>query len=253
MLPVDQISNLEQIASRAWPAKYTTEYGGWLLRATEGITRRANSVLPVKDPDTTDLDVALEYVQHFYADHKLPVRFQLTKASRPNDLDAFLDSAGLIIDMQVKVLTAPLTEIIIEEPEVGIVVFGSPWEDWFNAYQKFSGFDKPVIAVRGEIIHRISTEKACAAAIMDEKIVGIGLGVLDQDWLGLFSLVTQEEYRRQHVATSITQSLVSWGLARGAQQGYLQVETQNTPARQFYKEIGFQEAYSYWYRVQPEK
>lgn len=252
MITVDQILKIEQIASRAWPAQISEQYGGWLLRATEGVTRRANSVLPLLEPESADLDASLEYVQQFYANYQLPVRFQMTDTSQPETLDGFLESAGLIIDMRVKVLTAPLEKIILEEPEIGIVVFGSPWEDWFTAYREFTGFDKEDIAARQGIINRIGTEKACAAAIKDESVTGIGMGVLDGKWLGLFSLVTQKQYRRQHVATSITQSLVGWGLARGAQHGYLQVEEQNEPAIQLYKALGFVEAYDYWYRLQSQ-
>ncbi|MFX1510371.1 MAG: GNAT family N-acetyltransferase [Promethearchaeota archaeon] len=245
------IATIEQTAARAWPAQHTSQYGGWLLRATEGVTRRANSVLPLGTPGDQHLDIALENVQNFYQQHNLPPRFQMTAASQPSELDTFLESAGFNIDMRVKVLTVPVASILLVEPEVGIVVFGSPWNDWFNAYQKAAGFDKKQMRVRQGIIERVPTEKAFAAAIMDEHVVGVGLGVLEDQWLGLFSLVTESNYRRQHVASSITQSLIGWGLSRGAEQSYLQVETENEPALKLYLGLGFVEAYSYWYRVSP--
>jgi ribosomal protein S18 acetylase RimI-like enzyme len=176
----------------------------------------------------------------------------MTKASAPTDLDTFLESAGLVIDMPTKMLTSPLDRITLEEPEVGIVVFGSPWDDWTTAYRTLTGFDERKIAVRSDIINRIPSKKACAAAIKDEKVIGIGLGVQEGDWLGLFALVTHEKYRRQHIATSITQSLVGWGLSQGASQGYLQVEEENVPAQKLYYNLGFEDAYSYWYRVASE-
>jgi ribosomal protein S18 acetylase RimI-like enzyme len=245
-----EITHIEQIASRAWPAKHTAQYGGWLLRFTEGITRRANSVLPVGKPEAGNLGVAVEYARNFYKQHKLPLRFQMTAASQPAELDAFLETARLIIDMRVKVLTAPLSRIFLEEPEVGIVVFGSPWKDWFSAYKEAAGLNKKALTVRQGIIDRINTEKACAAAIVDDQVAGIGLAVLDGEWLGLFSLATKEKYRRRRVASSITQSLVSWGMIRGANWGYLQVEEENTPAQKLYYGLGFEDAYSYWYRVE---
>lgn len=249
MTTLDRITEIETVASRAWPAQHTQEYGGWLLRAAGGVTRRANSVLPLHDPAAENLEVALEYVQRFYQSHKLPVRFQMTKASHPTGLDAFLESKGLVIDMPTKMLTSPLDRIVLEEPKVGIVVFGSPWDDWTAAYGTLTGFDKTKIAVRSDIINRIPSKKACAAAIVDQKVIGIGLGVMDCDWLGLFALVTHENFRRQHVATSITQSLVGWGLSQGASQSYLQVEEENVPAQKLYYGLGFEDAYSYWYRV----
>jgi ribosomal protein S18 acetylase RimI-like enzyme len=176
----------------------------------------------------------------------------MTKASHPTNLDSFLESKGLIIDMPTKMLTSPLDRITLEEPDVAIVVFGSPWDDWTAAYGKLTGFDKTKIAVRSDIINRIPSKKACSAAILDQKVIGIGLGVLDDDWLGLFALVTHENFRRQHVGTSITQSLVSWGLSQGASHGYLQVQEDNVPAQKLYYGLGFEDAYSYWYRVATE-
>jgi ribosomal protein S18 acetylase RimI-like enzyme len=249
MTSLDRITEIETVASRAWPAQHGEEYGGWLLRASGGVTRRANSVLPLHEPAVENLEAALEYVQRFYQNHKLPVRFQMTEASYPNELDSFLESKGLVIDMPTKMLTSPLNRITLEEPEVGIVVFGSPWDDWIAAYEKLTGFNRIRIAVRSDIINRIPSKKACAAAIMDQKVIGIGLGVQDGDWLGLFALVTHEKYRCQHVATSITHSLVGWGLSQGASQGYLQVEEENIPAQKLYYGLGFEDAYSYWYRV----
>jgi GNAT superfamily N-acetyltransferase len=246
-----EIQAIEEAAGRSWPAQHTQQYGGWLLRANDGVTRRANSVLPIGKPSNEDLDAALDYVQLFYKGHELPTRFQMTSASQPTELDSFLESKGLIIDMRVKVLTAPLAKVVLEEPEIGIVVFGSPWKDWFTTYHKASGFDKKQMDIRKSIIERVSNEKACAAAIMGEKVVGIGLGILDHEWLGLFSMVTDPKFRRQRVATSIAQSLVGWGLSRGAQHGYLQVEETNESAQKLYLGLGFSEAYNYWYRVTP--
>ncbi len=246
------ITQIEKVASRAWIAKHTQQYGDWLLRATDGITRRANSVLPIGKPASKDLAEALQEVQQFYRSHKLPVRFQLTQASQPSDLDTFLESAGFIVDMRVKVLTASLVEVFLEESEVGIVVFGSPWADWYKTYGNAAGFDKKSMTARQGIIDRITGEKACAAAISGDQVVGVGLGVLDGEWLGLFSLVTEKKYRRRRIASTITQSLVSWGLIRGAKRGYLQVEEQNEPAQKLYYGLGFKDAYTYWYRVAPK-
>ncbi|MFX1317845.1 MAG: GNAT family N-acetyltransferase [Promethearchaeota archaeon] len=248
----NEIQHIEQAASRAWQAEHTKEYGGWLFRATEGVTRRANSVLPLAPPEERKLETALEKARNFYQQYRLPVRFQMTSASQPPELDTFLQKAGFIIDMQVKVLTAPLEDIFIHDPQVGIVVFGAPWKDWFTAYRDASGFTKKQMTVREEIIQRITTEKACAAAIMDDQVVGIGLAVIDQELLGLFSLITKEPYRKRGVASSITQSLISWGFVRGAKRGYLQVEQENIPAQKLYYGLGFTDAYSYWYRVEPD-
>ncbi len=249
MVSLAQITELETLACRAWPAQDTQELGGWLLRATRGVTKRANSVLPLNQPADKNIEAALRIVEKFYSERKLPVRFQMTEASKPSDLDDTLDAMGFKIEMRVIVQTALLSDLLIEEPIVGVVVFGSALKEWFEGYRRFSGYEEVNINVRKEIIARIPSEKAYAAAIIDDKIVGIGLGVLDDSWLGLFSLVTDEKYRRQRVATSITQGLVGWAQGRGIKQAYLQVEEHNHAAKELYYRLGFQNAYLYWYRL----
>ena len=252
MASLNRIRRIEKAASRAWPAKYQQQLGGWLLRATEGVTRRANSVLPLADPSQSNLDAAIDIARSFYAKHKLPMRFQLTTASLPANLDDVLEGAGLIIDMRVQVRTAKLQELVIEEPKIAVVVFGSPLDHWLAAYQRFAGYDKATLKIREGIMKRITLEKAFATAIQGDMVVGTGVAVLDGEWLGLFGLITDEAHRRRGVATSITQSLVLWGMNRGATHGYLQVEEENEPAKGLYSALGFEKTYTYWYRVVPE-
>jgi ribosomal protein S18 acetylase RimI-like enzyme len=101
-------------------------------------------------------------------------------------------------------------------------------------------------------MNRITLEKAFATAVQGETIVGTGIAVVDGNWLGLFGLITDEAVRRQGIATAITQSLILWGINRGATDGYLQVEERNEPAKALYSSLGFEETYTYWYRVVPE-
>lgn len=62
---------LEQIAAAAWPATDAALLGDWLLRASGGWTRRANSALVVGSPGMP-LRRALDTCRRWYADHGLP-------------------------------------------------------------------------------------------------------------------------------------------------------------------------------------
>ncbi len=46
----DQIIDLERVAAGHWRGTEEEWLGGWLLRAAEGFTGRANSALPLGDP-----------------------------------------------------------------------------------------------------------------------------------------------------------------------------------------------------------
>src|SRR5215212_2818 len=62
--PLDVLA-LEEVAVAGWPAPDTRWLGRWLLRAAEGFTGRANSVLPLGEPDRP-LDAALAEVGAWY-------------------------------------------------------------------------------------------------------------------------------------------------------------------------------------------
>lgn len=65
------ITELERIAARHWRGTEEDRLGGWLLRAADGFTGRANSALPLGDPGMP-LDDALAAVTGWYRARALP-------------------------------------------------------------------------------------------------------------------------------------------------------------------------------------
>ncbi|WP_444980120.1 GNAT family N-acetyltransferase, cg3035/Rv0428c family, partial [Micromonospora noduli] len=62
---------LERAADEAWPAPTRGRLGDWLLRSAEGWTGRANSALPIGDPDRP-LAAAVDAVERWYAERGQP-------------------------------------------------------------------------------------------------------------------------------------------------------------------------------------
>lgn len=71
MARVESITELEHIAARHWRGTEEDRLGGWLLRAADGFTGRANSALPLGDPGMP-LDDALAAVTGWYRARALP-------------------------------------------------------------------------------------------------------------------------------------------------------------------------------------
>jgi N-acetylglutamate synthase len=82
-----------------------------------------------------------------------------------------------------------------------------------------------------------------------DTVVACGMGVLEQDYFGLFSLVTALQQRNRGYGTRLVVGMLQWAREHGATQAYLQVAQSNTPAHHVYTKVGFQEAYRYWYRI----
>ncbi len=245
----EQISQIETVASRAWPARDVEQYGGWSLRATSGVTRRANSVLPLGPPLSRSLDEAIEHAREFYERRGLPCIFQMTEASVPLDLDEALISLGFQRELEIDVETAPVSRIAAVPSRVYIRLDEQPTQEWFSVLARGGGYTESSISIRREIMMRIRNAKIFALALIDGQPVGTGLGVLDGELLGIFSIMTLPESRRCGVATSINAALANWGMTRGAVTAYLQVEENNHAAKSLYRSLGFERLYTYWYRV----
>src|SRR5205823_5877579 len=87
MMPLMQPLDIERAADAAWPAAEQVALGDWKLRATHGVTRRANSVFTACTRGPSDLDGAIEAAERFYASRGLRAIFHLSPATRPTQLD----------------------------------------------------------------------------------------------------------------------------------------------------------------------
>jgi len=243
------ILKLERMGGRAWPARIEERLGGWTLRAADGVTRRANSVLPLGDPGVANLDTAIQRVVRFYEQQSLPPRFQMTIASQPPNLEDLLVAMGFKEETRVIVQVASNPSLDAVKHTYEVQVTATPRQDWLATYGQTEGYDQPSLAVRRGIMDRVSLPKAYAAALVEGSTVGVGFGVLDQGWLGIFGIATLEGHRQHGVATAVTSALAQWALSKGVHRTYLQVSQDNESAKRLYARLGFRDCYVYWYRT----
>ncbi|MFG1872436.1 GNAT family N-acetyltransferase [Micromonospora arborensis] len=97
---------LERAADEAWPAPTRDRLGDWLLRAADGWTGRANSALPIGDPDRP-LPAAVDAVERWYAEQGQPAMIN-TPLPLAAPVGAELDARGWGARPPVLVQTAPL-------------------------------------------------------------------------------------------------------------------------------------------------
>ena len=241
------VSLLDDIAARAWPARENKKLGGWILRATDGITRRANSVYPKSSP-SLDIDDAINRVIEFYQSKNLIPRFQVTEASQPPDIDFHLARRGFEMGLRVAIMVAEVNNLLHQETSLKTRIYSTLTEDWVSTYQTSEGYDDTSVKVRKEIMTRTPAPKAFVLCEVDGIPAGVGFGVSEGDWVGIFGLVTHKDYRRRGVATTINRAIGEWAKSNGAKYAYLQAEVLNDPALALYSKIGFKTKYEYWYR-----
>jgi N-acetylglutamate synthase len=120
--------------------------------------------------------------------------------------------------------------------------------DWVDAWAMVSGSAES--QATAELVLSQLDDRARFAVATDDAgaAVAVGLGVVEDGWLGVFSLATIPAARRRGAATAVVDALERWGLTRGALATYLQVDRDNAPALAFYARRSLSIAHSYHYR-----
>ena len=175
--------------------------------------------------------------------------FKMTDACRPDGLEVMLAKLGFEVEMKTHLMTASVDCLISVTPSVSVQLDEKTPPCWFQAYTESSGYSSSAISARRSIIGDIKFRKTFASVVLDGKIAGIGLGVVNSDWLGLLSIVTYPHHRRKGIGISINQALGAWAKQFGAKNVYVQVEIDNHSSIELYKKMGFKTLYNYWYRV----
>lgn len=125
----------DRLVDRAWPAIERVDAGGWSLRAAAGVTKRANSVLPLGE--RADLAAAIGEAEEFYADRGLPCVFSVGGGA-PSGLDAALEARGYRVVDPTLVMTAPLDHGTAAEDE-GVELAEAPSQAWLDAWWSVDG------------------------------------------------------------------------------------------------------------------
>jgi ribosomal protein S18 acetylase RimI-like enzyme len=237
---------LERLAARAWPAHEVHEVEGWLLRRTEGVDRRrSNSILPPADPGhaARTLDVALATAEEL----DMSTTIQMSPAEVHLRLDAALASRGMEASGRSLVLAGPMSpaRAVRSLPSLAVRSLDAAWiEAW--AAVSGSGGTAPTAE---RVLAQLGDRAGFAVGRDDDGTpLTVGVGVVEDGWLGVFSLATAPAARRRGLASELMATLERWGSSRGANGVYLQVERDNAAALGFYARRGLHIAHSYHYR-----
>ncbi|MWA00174.1 GNAT family N-acetyltransferase [Actinomadura sp. LD22] len=230
--------DLDGLLAAAWPARSVQDIGGWLLRHAGGVTKRANSVLPLGDPQ--DLEAALARAERFYTGLGLPTVFSLSDRARPEGLDAFLEARGYEI---VDPTLGMAAELAGPYERDGVVIADEPSPDWLDVWWSVDGRYGNDLPVATEIL----TGVPAGYASLDG--VAVGRAVPQGEWLGIYAMAVAPEARRRGLGRRVLRALLGWGREQGCERAYLVVVERNAPARAMYAAEGFTESGGYHYRV----
>jgi ribosomal protein S18 acetylase RimI-like enzyme len=246
---IETIRLIEELAANAWPAPVQQQLEAWKLRAANGVTRRANSVLPLAEMPTYRL--WLDEVAAFYQSRNLPVRFQVSDAS-PVELTTLLDSLNFTTEALTSVQIARCQSVLercqpTQQHEISTAACLE--SAWLDAFMRIEGHEQSKRETYRQIMSAIGPSTLFVKAIYKGEAVGAGMAVMERGWAGLFNIATSIEQRRKGIARQVIAAMVEWASRNGAANLYLQVMKTNGPAISLYSNLGFSHLYSYHYRT----
>ena len=240
----------------AWPALHSVVVGDWVLRASGGYTKRANSAnalgesraFPANaiadEKPKRDFREIIAEVEGFYAASRQPTIFRITPLADP-EADCFLAAAGYDFLDPCTTMVAPLDDARANA-EIQIELHVS--SAWLDRAAATKGVDTSHRAAHDLIVRSIRSPVAFTTAFLAGAAAGFGLGVVGDAAIGLFEIAVRSDCRGRGLGRDITRGLMAWGRSQGAAAAYLQVLDANRPAIRLYESLGFRAAYSYHYR-----
>ena len=222
---------------------------GWLVRFCPGKAKRARCVNAIS-PGRLTIDAKLALCQDVFDAAGLPLFIRITPFSEPARLSAELDRIGLarIDDTRVMVCTdIDLSSASMPMPGVSAHPVGH------EAFaQTVGAWRGSTIAHRQAHAERLANSPVPFAASVlkrDGEVVACGQHAIEGDLVGLYDVFTAPAARGQGLAGLLCRQLLADAASRGARTAYLQVESDNLPARAVYHRLGFSDAYAYHYRA----
>ncbi len=259
------IVQLEELTLNTSPAIHQSFFDGWILRASNTDTRRANSVTTlygVGGGSTSSrgsahhfarpLEEKIAYCEAWYALRNQRTIFRLTKELAPPELDAMLAVRGYTREVETLVMTLSVTaslELPILPAGVKLLERNTA-EGIADAHRlKSSAIEAVGQDLKRQSIWR-GTQKFLALATADG-VVSCGMARIEDGHVGIFNMRTDIAARGKGYASLLVAYLIDWGRQHAGHTAFLQVDCENTSAVTIYRRFGFLPQYLYWHRLHP--
>lgn len=230
-----------------WRPVEVVEVDGWQVGFAGGFTRRANSAVPVAEPD--DVETAIARVEALYGERDLPARFRVCSAARPSELDHRLAARGYRAAANTHVLVRDLTQLPGATTPVAtsVEVAAEPDDAWLSGWL---GVKAAGTAVDPDLARAVvgGSSATYVTATDAAGVVGVIRAAAAGTWVGLSCLMVAPRARRRGLGRALTVVALDAASGAGAERAFLQVEAGNRGAAALYEDMGFQHAETYHYR-----
>ncbi|MDM7832390.1 GNAT family N-acetyltransferase [Cellulomonas edaphi] len=232
------------VEQATWPpARVHVTEAGWRVGVSAGVTRRANSAIPLGS-GSRGVGAALDEVEAVYAAAGLPSIVRVGRADR--DVEAELEARGYEVASETDVLVRDLAQApAAERPHLHVVSAAAPDDAWLSTWLGAKKADADRALARQVLL---GAPADYLAAAVDGHAAGVIRVAYSEDWAALSCLVVRPDARRHGLGRELTLRALEVARSRGARRAFLQVESHNVIAARLYAALGFQPADAYRYR-----
>jgi hypothetical protein len=215
-----EIRALEHAAASAWPGVEQYWLDGWLLRAGHGVTRAANSAVPLGiNANQSSIPAIAKWYQRRNLTPRLAIPDRLLRLSdtgeHPNRI--------LVRDVHAA----------DQDPSVQLSTH--PDDEWLRHCDSSIPVDLLGAVVDGELAFGRFADTATARASVTN-------GPDGTRWVGISNVRAVD----LHAGRELCEALLAWGAARGATRGYLRITDGDRDAAALARSLGF--ALHHWAR-----
>src|SRR5260370_34612304 len=188
---------IEETCFNAFPSLKQVLFGGWLMRFSAGLSRRANSANPLR-PEGPDIASAIMTAEALYRAQRLPTIFRVPSLVDPA-LDRELAALGYASEGESCVLYGAIDALVpAADPAVQLV--RSPETAWLGAMARLQGHTRAQAAIYRRIVGAIAVPARFALLIEDGMPAGRAYGAIHNRLLCHDAGVTDPPPRRQGCA-----------------------------------------------------
>lgn len=240
---------VEDACFNAWPALRSVYHGDWLLRFGEGVSRRSNSVNPLR-AEVASIVPHMARFAELYRGQNLPLIVRVPSLLGP-DLDRALEQHGFGSEGESCVLYGGLSGRTFSCNQA-TEVSRQPSEQWLAAMSKLQQHSPAQAATYRRVTAMIALPAGFAILHHDGEIVATAYGAIHDGLLCCESVIVSDRYRGQGHGQQMMVALFGWAASNGARAACLQVAADNVAGLALYRSIGLDtELHRYQYRRAP--
>lgn len=231
----------EERLVNCWPAIDTLLMDGWVVRAANGYSGRANSASAVRIGATLD-DALLREIVRFFRAQGLPPAIRVTPLAAPDVAERLAREGWRIVTRSGGMIAGRIPQ---QADRAGFVLTPVVDPIWCSGVSALQDERKRNAEHLYAIVSRIRREAGFATVMDEGRAAAFGMVVIDRGMAEIGSIIVNPAARGRGIGRGLVRGLMAHAAEKGAIRFFLQVEAGNAVAQRLYASLGFEDLYPY--------